>query len=81
MREYFPSPIRRPAGVQVMRKGVDFLIDMFCSFEGSVMMAARCVLYFLYVFCQTRRTLRDAVSLVTYDHSEECFLDRNLSAR
>ena len=73
MREYFPSPIRRPAGVQVMRKGVDFLIDMFCSFEGSVMMEACCVLYISCVVCQTRRTLRDAVSLVTYDHSEECF--------
>ena len=60
-------------GVQVVIKGVDLLIDMFCPFEGFVMMEACCVLYILCVVCQTRRILRDVVSLVTYDHFEECF--------
>ena len=72
MREYFPSLIRRSAGVQAVRKGVDLLIDMFVRLRDSLLEAC-CVLYISCAVCQTRCVLRDVVSLVTYDHSEECF--------
>ena len=36
MREYFPPPIGRPAGVQVIRKGVDLSTDTFVCSRDSL---------------------------------------------